>query len=333
MDESNGAEDNNTKILGAMVSGPFSSGNFVDDVENGVVSQITQQDANWSIQSCRYESPTHSWHMGQTDCTGIPIDGGTYSLVYSLDVGPYAILGSAQFYHTFSAYYSSGGAYTDAIYFEVDPTGSGSWTTVASWQAKDSAWSTMTLAGPYDLSSYSAGVTGIAGFRFRFTGGASWTIKGQNSVAGWNVDDFQVSYTAYSSCATVNSVKPVPDGKWVSGTAMQATKAAADGSRINLTWDVATCQNANYNFYYGNGSDVSTYALQGSDCGLGNTGAANGVGIPSVPAGQTFIGGYRRNGRCADRKLLGKGLSGNERHPAASGECGFTAKSTATSCP
>ncbi len=192
----------------------------------------------------------------------------------------------------------------------------------------------MTLAGPYDLSSYSAGVTGIARFRFRFTGGASWTIKGQNSVAGWNVDDFQVSYTAYSSCATVNSVKPVPDGKWVSGTAMQATKAAADGSRINLTWDVATCQNANYNFYYGNGSDVSTYALQGSDCGLGNTGAANGVSIPSVPAGQTFIWWViAGTDGVQTESSWGRDSSGNERHPAASGECGFTAKSTATSCP
>lgn len=334
VDAANGAEDSNTVTFSSLVSGPSSSGTFLDNVESGVVSQVSEQDANWSIQTCAAHSATHSWHMGQTDCTGIPIDGGTYSLVYSVKVGPYANLGSASFYHTFSAYYGSG--YTDTIYFEIDPTDSGNWTTVASWQASSGSWSTMREAGPYDLSSYSSSASGLARFRFRFVGGANWIVR-RNTAAGWNVDDFQVSYTTTSTCTTgvaLGSVKPVPDGRWVPGTPMQASKVAADGSTINLTWDTTTCTDANYNLYWGDGSDLPTYALQGSVCGLGNTGSASGLALPPVPSGQSFIWWVivGTDGSQMESSW-GKDSAGNERHLAASGQCGFTAKSTAATCP
>jgi hypothetical protein len=129
-------------------------------------------------------------------------------------------------------------------------------------------------------------------------------------------------------------VKPVPDGEWVAGTPMKASKVAADGSTGDLTWDASTCTDANYNLYWGNGSDLATYALQDSDCGLGNTGSASGVSIPAVPNGQTFIWWViaGTDGSSVESSW-GKDSAGNERHPAASGQCGFTAKSTATTCP
>ena len=148
----------------------------------------------------------------------------------------------------------------------------------------------------------------------------------------WYIDD--VLCLGDMTCATAGAVKPVPDGKWVSGTAMKATKAASDGSSVNLTWDVSTCQDANYNLYYGNGSDVSTYALQGSDCGLGNSGTASGVAIPAVPSGQTLhLVGHHRNGRRADRKLVGKRLCRQRAPPGRIGPVRLHRQEPASTCP
>lgn len=158
-----------------------------------------------------------------------------------------------------------------------------------------------------------------------------------SSVAqtGWYIDDVVLSGQA--PCATgtpVGSVKPVPDGLWVGGTPMRASKSTGDGSTVALSWDVSTCADANYNLYYGKGSDLPTYALTGSACSLGATGSATWSSVPAVPPGETFLWWVLvgTDGTSLESSW-GKDSAGNERHPAASNQCGFTAKSTATTCP
>ena len=53
-------------------------------------------------------------------------------------------------------------------------------------------------------------------------------------------------------------------------------------------WDTSTCKDVNYNLYYGNGSGLSTYTLTGSNCAMGNSGAATWA-APAIPSGETFI--------------------------------------------
>lgn len=157
----------------------------------------------------------------------------------------------------------------------------------------------------------------------------SYEVTAVNSTSGCE--------SAASICADVtvanNNVKPVPDGKWVSGTPMKATRANAAGTSIGLTWDVSTCQDPNYNVYYGSGSGLSTYTLTGSACTIGNSGSAT-WSAPAIPSGQKFIWWVIvGTDGVSTESSWGNDSSGTQRHPAASGECGMTAKSTATSCP
>ncbi len=198
VDLSNGVEDANTVTVSGTPYGTLSANTFVDNVEGGKVAQVTQQDANWSIQTCAAHSPTHSWHMGDTNCTGIPIDGNAYSLVYSINVAANAVLSSASFWHTFQAYQNA--TYTDAVYFEIDARNTGMFQTVASWLAKNGSFATMQQAGPYDLSAYSAGHAATVRFRFRFQSAVPWSVH-PNSAAGWNVDDFTFNYQTPQACS------------------------------------------------------------------------------------------------------------------------------------
>ncbi|MEJ2421924.1 MAG: choice-of-anchor J domain-containing protein, partial [Acidobacteriota bacterium] len=173
-----------------------------------------------------------------------------------------------------------------------------------------------------DLSSFSGQAAQI---RFRLACDSS------NGDTGWYIDDVVLS--GYVSCATVTGVRPVPDGKWISGTPMKATRSDSGGRTIGLTWDVSTCQDPNYNVYYGNGSAVSTYTLTGSACAIGNSGSAT-WSAPAIPSGQKFIWWVIvGTDGVSTESSWGNDSSGTQRHPAASGECGMTAKSTATSCP
>jgi len=256
--------------------------------------------------------------------------------------------GTLSFWHTYNleSYADYGGTSStgfDGAVLEISTDGGSTWndlggditqggynSTISSNYgspiAGRSAWSGGTIGAETEVVVSLSGYVGQnAQIRFR--------LACDNSTAdtGWYIDDVVVS--GDMACATAGAVKPVPDGKWVSGTAMRAAKAALDGSIVNLTWDVSTCQDANYNLYYGNGSDVSTYALQGSDCGLGNSGSAT-WSAPAIPAGEHFIWWViAGTDGVQTESSWGRDSSGNERHPAASNQCGFTAKSTATSCP
>jgi len=246
------------------------------------------------------------------------------------------------FWHT---YYMETGY--DGAVIEISTDGGTSWSDLGSLITAGGYTGTISTSYGSPIGGRSAWTGGTVGTETQVTVNLA-SYAGQNakvrfraacdsSIArtGWYIDD--VTVTGQAACTSgpaLGSVKPVPDGLWVSGTPMTASKTAGDGSSVTVNWDVSTCSSPNYNLYYGKGSDLPTYTLTGSACGLGNTGSASWTSVPAVPSGETFLWWVivGTDGTSIESSW-GKNSAGNERHPAASGQCGFTAKSTAATCP
>lgn len=102
-----------------------------------------------------------------------------------------------------------------------------------------------------------------------------------------------------------------------------------NGTGIDVTWDATTCTAVNYNLLYGNLASVSTYALQGSVCGLGSSGgfswnspAAGNIYFLVVPTdGAGTEGSWGLTNTFAERNGLG-----------ASNECGVLVKNPTNIC-
>ena len=340
VDVSNGVEDANSVAISGTPLGPVTDGTFAAGAESGDPAMYTGgSSGQWYLTTSMAHSGTSSYWSGynNSECS--------YLVTPSL-----ALTASKNSTLTYWTAWNIEDRYDGGV-VEISTDGGATWTRLTpspgypgNIQATSDACgyatntprhsgtnsSYMTFAQySVDLSAYNGSTVYI-----RWDLSTDYSVTGQ----GWFVDDVSITHVQTQGTCTTGaspgSVKPVPDGKWVSGTPMQASKAAADGSTVDLTWDVGTCQDANYNLYYGNGSDVSTYALQGSDCGLGNSGTASGVTLPAVPSGQTFIWWViAGTDGVQTESSWGRDSTGNERHPAASNQCGMTAKSTATSCP
>ncbi|MEW5763511.1 MAG: M28 family peptidase [Acidobacteriota bacterium] len=201
---------------------------------------------------------------------------------------------------------------------------SGAWQNVGRWTGASTA---NPEHETLDLTSRAAGASD-AQVRFRYYNGSyEWY---------WMVDNVRVEAESVEPCAAAGgtaAVKPVPDGRWVTGTAARASKANGDGSQVDIAWDVFTCASPDYNLYWGVASGLSACALSGAVCGMGPSGTYAWTS-PSVPVGEAFIWWVLvgTDGEAMESHW-GRDSAGSERHPAASNQCGFTAKSTATACP
>jgi len=137
----------------------------------------------------------------------------------------------------------------------------------------------------------------------------------------FSVDDVTVITDVMSVCNTeVAGPVSVPRG---------SLSTARNGTGIDVTWDTTSCSAANYNLLYGDLASVSTYALQGSVCGLGSSG---GFSWNSPPAGDIYFlavptdgvdteGSWGLNSTSAERNGLG-----------ASNECGVSVKTPTNIC-
>jgi len=137
----------------------------------------------------------------------------------------------------------------------------------------------------------------------------------------FSVDDVTVITDVIAACNTAASgPASVPRG---------SLSSVRDGAGIDLTWDAATCSTANYNLLYGDLANVSTYALQGSVCGLGSGGSFSWAGPPAgnlyfivVPTdGAVTEGSWGLTRTLAERNGLG-----------ASDECGVSVKNPTNIC-
>jgi len=138
---------------------------------------------------------------------------------------------------------------------------------------------------------------------------------------GWDC-----SYVGNGSCGLA-APKPVPDGKWVLGTPLKASKV--NGDIVHITWDVSTCASSNYNVYSGPLSSVSSYSYDTWTCNIGNTGNAD-VAISNTGNAQFFlivpVEGSKEGSH-------GRNSSGNERNANGIGHCGINSKDTSGTCP
>ena len=158
----------------------------------------------------------------------------------------------------------------------------------------------------YPASNYTADLSAYAGT----TAKLRWLLStdGNQPRAGWWIDDVSVTNTLVpGSCTSAPSgVPPVPDGAFVAGTAMKATRSAAGA---NLTWNVASCPAGGYAVV--TGAIGSFGSLTGASCAIGASGSAANVALPAdsffvvVSTGSGAFGSFGRTGTGAEESFTG----------------------------
>ncbi|HXI02019.1 MAG TPA: S8 family serine peptidase, partial [Candidatus Saccharimonadales bacterium] len=188
--------------------------------------------ADWALDSCRVTSPSTSWHMGSSDCTGIPRDAAAHDLVFSYTLGSSDVLRDLSFQHAFGGYQNSGGTLRDSVEVDIDPENDGTYVTLQSWAQGLGNPTTMTAAGPFDLSGFNATRSNTIKIRFRFQSAASW-VGGPNNASGWDVDDIVLTYDTLScdagSCPACSS----PSGLTNNGA---ADLVSCQASGVQVSW-------------------------------------------------------------------------------------------------
>lgn len=328
VDSGNGVEDSNAVVLSDTPTGSVSSSTPVNQnfATGDPPTGWTRTNGGTGTQQWTTTNPgIRSIPSGMTAPVEIidsDYDGVGKTQDDSLISPAFDCTGATAVTLTFDTYfnwYSS----SDFAYIDVSSNGGGSWQNKATWTS-DMGSSTSASHQVMDITAL-AGTSANVMVRFRYVGAYGWY---------WLVDNVKVDVTSAVSCAAGGAVKPVPDGSWISGTPIKASKNTGDGSSLTLTWDVSTCVDTDYNAYYGVGSAVSAYTLTGSECTLGNSGSATWDPAPAVPGAETFLWWVIvGSDGIQTESSWGKDSAGTERHPAASAQCGFTAKSTATTCP
>jgi len=178
-----------------------------------------------------------------------------------------------------------------------------------------------------DITAQAAGAADVQVRFYYYNGSYDWY---------WEVDNVVVSYTAPGGCVantctpSATVPPPVPDGGTVAGTPMGAARMVADGSQIDLSWDVSTCTATEYHAVYGPLSGVSTYSLTGAQCGLGITGSYSWTSTPAGDLWFSIVGGdgAGKEGTWGyDDALVHR--SGT----TSSGSCSATARDNSGTCP
>jgi hypothetical protein len=125
----------------------------------------------------------------------------------------------------------------------------------------------------------------------------------------------------------IQAPHPVPDGNLVPGTQMTAGKNA-NGTDIDVTWDVASCPEDDYNLFFGDLAAVKAYAYSGAACALG----ASGQATFTPPVGSAFwvIAGVDADAREGSH---GFDHSGRTRPADAGGLCGVVTQLRSAVCP
>lgn len=124
----------------------------------------------------------------------------------------------------------------------------------------------------------------------------------------------------------IDAPHPVPDGNRVPGTQMTATKNA-NGTDIDVTWDVAGCPEDDYNLFFGDLAVVKAYAYSGATCALG----ASGQATFTPPNGSAFwvIAGVDADAREGSH---GYDHGGRTRPADAGGLCGVVTQLRSAVC-
>lgn len=149
----------------------------------------------------------------------------------------------------------------------------------------------------------------------------AWALHLQFDATQWICP-----YVGPGGCAT--GPKPVPDGRWVPGQPLRASRMNANGTSVRVIWDAVSCPAPEYNLYVGPLSGVSSYGYDDwNHCILGTSGQSTLTLAPGdlffvvVPVSGSIEGSHGRTGAGAERPAIG------------SGHCGIVAKETSGTCP
>jgi subtilisin-like proprotein convertase family protein len=163
------------------------------------------------------------------------------------------------------------------------------------------------------------------------SGAGSWKLKVVDSAGldTGTIDNWTLTLTyASSTCAAGAPPPPVPDGSF--GAAMTVGRATGAVDGLHLAWDTATCQGKNNHLLYGSLQSVATYALGGAVCGLGPLG---GYDWTSVPSGDLWFLVVADDAASLEGSWGTDGTGAPRGGTTASGQCGFTSRSNAGTCP
>ena len=156
-------------------------------------------------------------------------------------------------------------------------------------------------------------------------GGGNWTLKvtDQATVDTGTINSWSLTLTYPGACPAAGDPPPVPDG-------MTASRGDLSGSSIHVSWDATTCPAKNYHLLYGPLASVSSYTVSGAVCAAGPLGSYTWTGVPSGDLWYVVVGENESDVEGSwGQDSSGAQIGGT----AASGQCGFTSRSNAGTCP
>lgn len=121
----------------------------------------------------------------------------------------------------------------------------------------------------------------------------------------------------------------VPDGSVVPGAMLRADRIGASTMRVR--WDVRSCTARDYNLFYGDLAQVSSYTYTGAYCGLGTSGRAD-VPLPATASGNAFFLLASTDG-AGNEGPHGFDEAGQPVPANGIGLCGIAAQQQAATCP
>jgi hypothetical protein len=171
------------------------------------------------------------------------------------------------------------------------------------------------------LLSAADGVSGAGTWKFKVVDSAGQDV---GTIDNWTL---KLLYPSVA-CPPGGAPPPVPDGSFGAGMTVSSGAGAVPG--LHLAWDVATCAAKNNHLLFGALQDVSTYAPEGAVCGLGPSGSYDWSG---VPAGDLWFLVVGDDANATEGTWGTDGAGAHRNGSAASGLCGFTARSNTGTCP
>ena len=224
------------------------------NTDPATVDNSSAKSAEWSLRTCRTTSPTTSWHMGQTDCTGIVRDASSQDLVFSYNLPAGALLKTFGFQHAFGGYRNTDFTLTDSVQVDIDPENDGSFVNLATWKQGIDNPTVMTAAGPFDLSPFNVTHGPTLKVRFRFQSAANW-VGGANTAAGWDVDDIVLSYDTVNCDAGSCPICTGPPA--AVGDSVNVTR---NGGDLTVSWSPVPGA-TRYNVYMGSAGTWTSHAI------------------------------------------------------------------------
>lgn len=171
----------------------------------------------------------------------------------------------------------------------------------------------------FDVASYAVG---NPDFKIRFN------YQGGNADRWLSIDDVEIKTEAVVVCSTgLGGPFAVATGSGLTDP-LRGARVDVAGNSIEVSWDTG-CGATDFNLLYGDLNNVSTVALSGSQCGLGNGGTFSWNG---VPAGSLFFLVVATDGVDLESSWGTDSNLGERNALASSGECGAFFKDVANSC-